>query len=179
MRQPVLPKPPTPASESVASPTTAQPLIPGDRVQEIPKKRVISRADLPDLRVELELPGGDVIYPLQIRVWNNGRRPAPTSQLTIQWAETFTTLPVNNGGDPYHPINDYPDRIIQIPALEPNAHYNVPGLGGQKLHCTAPYGANWCRVRVTADSNGHIMELNESNNVVEEKMRVTAGFDTD
>ena len=134
---------------------------------------VMRPGGLPDLRVALQLPGGDAIYPLKVKVWNAGTSTAPASTLTIQWSETgIHGRHASASRDAYRPITVLADRTVRVPALNPHAEYVVPGLGGRTIHCRSRAAVH-CRVKATADSDSRLLEANENNNEAEVTVRAS------
>lgn len=123
----------------------------------------------PDLVPELALPGGGILFPLQLLIMNQSNVPAAASRAQISWRLTCQsadgtsskTFPVGPG-----------EKVFSVPAIAPNQHYNVPGLSGPNQYCKAPAAASdypvcakHCEVLAVADVDGAVSESNEGNNV--------------
>ena len=121
----------------------------------------------PDLVPELALPGGGILFPLQLLIMNQSNVPAAASRAQISWRLTCQsadgtsskTFPVGPG-----------EKVFSVPAIAPNQFHSVPGLTGPNQYCKAPSADypvcdKYCEVRAVADVDGVVSESNETNNV--------------
>ncbi|MGH7572246.1 MAG: CARDB domain-containing protein [Gemmatimonadota bacterium] len=120
----------------------------------------------PDLLPELKLQGNGVLFPLKIRVKNQGAAPAMASRTRVTWYLTCQR-PDGTSAQTF-PVGPQ-DKVYSVPAIAANQSYDVP-LTGPKQYCEAPRAAQnlvcaeECYVRALADTDRLVPESDEINN---------------
>lgn len=165
------PEPPgvTPDPPPDDVPFNPAPPPPGE-MMTIEDKGEAAPIEAPDLVPELKLQGSGVLFPLQIRVRNQGAAPALASRTRVTWY--LTCQKPDGTATETFPVGPR-DQVYSVPAIAANQSHDV-SLTGPKQYCEAPRAAvsknmvcaEQCHVRALADTDRLVAESDEINNSV-------------
>ncbi|HET9481175.1 MAG TPA: CARDB domain-containing protein, partial [Candidatus Polarisedimenticolia bacterium] len=146
------------------------PVPPGGEMVPLSGEGEAPSFETPDLLPELKLQGNGVLFPLQIRIRNQGAASATPSRARLTWQ--LTCQKSDGTSAQTYPVGPR-EQVVSVPAIAADQFHEV-SLTGSKQYCEAPMAAvrgglvcdEECYVRAVADTDGMVHESDEINNAV-------------